>query len=51
MKQPDLSDVDSVLPTFTEEDKGLATRQHSQTMLNALAPHLPGLIGECVGLL
>ena len=26
-------------------DKGLATRLHSQTMLNALAPNLPGLIG------
>ncbi|KAJ9511738.1 hypothetical protein QJQ45_022607 [Haematococcus lacustris] len=33
------------LPTFTPEDKQLATRQHSQTMLNALAPVLPGLIG------
>lgn len=33
------------LPTFTSEDKGLATRLHSQTMLNALAPVIPGLIG------
>ncbi|KAJ9511670.1 hypothetical protein QJQ45_017973 [Haematococcus lacustris] len=33
------------LPSFTPEDKQLATRQHSQTMLNALAPVLPGLIG------
>lgn len=33
------------LPKFTSEDKGLATRLHSQTMLNALAPNLPGLIG------
>ncbi|KAL4450011.1 hypothetical protein ABPG77_010680, partial [Micractinium sp. CCAP 211/92] len=33
------------LPKFTAEDKGLATRLHSQTMLNALAPNLPGLIG------
>jgi transketolase len=33
------------LPTFTPEDKGDATRNHSQTMLNALAPVLPGLIG------
>jgi transketolase len=33
------------LPKFTPEDKGLATRLHSQTMLNALAPVLPGLIG------
>jgi transketolase len=39
-------DWESALPTFTPEDKGLATRQHSQTMLNALAPALPGLIGE-----
>ncbi len=30
---------------FKPEDKQLATRQHSQTMLNALAPVLPGLIG------
>jgi transketolase len=33
------------LPKFTPEDAGLATRLHSQTMLNALAPVLPGLIG------
>ena len=32
-----------VLPTFTPEDKGLATRLHSQTMLNALETSLPGL--------
>ena len=30
------------LPTFTPEDKGLATRLHSQTMLNALSSVLPG---------
>ena len=36
---------DKDLPTFTSADKGLATRLHSQTMLNALAPNLPGLIG------
>ena len=30
------------LPTFTPEDKGLATRLHSQTMLNALAGAVPG---------
>jgi transketolase len=35
----------NALPTFTPEDKALATRQHSQTMLNALAPVIPGLIG------
>jgi transketolase len=33
------------LPKFTSEDNGLATRLHSQTMLNALALNLPGLIG------
>jgi transketolase len=33
------------LPTFTSADKGLATRLHSQTMLNALAPVLPGFLG------
>eukprot|EP00951_Prasinocladus_malaysianus_P036398 scaffold383002_cov47-Prasinocladus_malaysianus.AAC.1 len=36
---------ESCLPTFTPEDKGLATRLHSQTMLNAIAPVCPGLIG------
>ncbi|KAK9807890.1 hypothetical protein WJX72_012359 [[Myrmecia] bisecta] len=33
------------LPSFTPEDKGLATRLHSQTMLNALAGVLPGFLG------
>lgn len=33
------------LPTFTPEDKGVATRIHSQTMLNAVASVLPGFIG------
>jgi transketolase len=33
----------NALPTFTPEDAGIATRQHSQTMLNALAPVLPGM--------
>jgi len=36
---------EKALPTFTPEDKGLATRQYSQIMLNALAPVLPGLMG------
>lgn len=36
---------EKALPAFTPEDKGLATRQYSQIMLNALAPVLPGLIG------
>ncbi|KAL4553160.1 hypothetical protein Ndes2526B_g03038 [Nannochloris sp. 'desiccata'] len=33
------------LPTFTSADKGLATRLHSQTMLNALASVIPGFVG------
>ncbi|KAK9861382.1 hypothetical protein WJX84_000637 [Apatococcus fuscideae] len=33
------------LPKFGPEDKGLATRLHSQTMLNALAGVLPGFLG------
>merc|ERR1712054_157434 len=36
---------ESALPVFTPEDKGDATRNHSQTMLNALATVVPGLIG------
>lgn len=36
---------ESCLPKFTPQDKGLATRLHSQTMLNAIAPAVPGLIG------
>jgi transketolase len=36
---------EKALPTFTSEDKGLATRAHSQTMLNALAPEIPGFLG------
>ncbi|HIK43324.1 MAG TPA: transketolase [Leptolyngbyaceae cyanobacterium M65_K2018_010] len=33
------------LPTYTPEDKALATRKHSEITLNALAPALPELIG------
>ena len=33
------------IPKFTSDDKALATRSHSQTMLNVLAPVVPGLIG------
>lgn len=33
------------LPTFTPADKGLATRQHSYNVLNAVGPSLPELIG------
>lgn len=36
---------DAVLPTYTPEDKALATRKHSETCLNKLAPVLPELIG------
>ena len=36
---------EKALPTFTSADKGLATRLHSQTMLNALAPVIPGFWG------
>jgi len=33
------------LPAYTPEDKGLATRKHSQLCLAALGPRLPELIG------
>ncbi len=33
------------LPTYTSDDKGLATRKHSQICLGALGPNLPELIG------
>eukprot|EP01094_Clydonella_sp_ATCC50884_P029208 TRINITY_DN9065_c0_g1_i2.p1 TRINITY_DN9065_c0_g1~~TRINITY_DN9065_c0_g1_i2.p1 ORF type:complete len:616 (-),score=136.72 TRINITY_DN9065_c0_g1_i2:189-1985(-) len=33
------------LPRFTPQDGVKATRQHSETLLNALAPQLPDLIG------
>jgi transketolase len=36
---------DKALPTFTPEDKAIATRKLSETCLNALAPVLPELIG------
>jgi len=36
---------DAVLPTYTPEDKGDATRNHSGKILNALAGVLPELIG------
>lgn len=36
------ADWASALPSFTPEDKALATRLHSQTMLNALANVIPG---------
>ncbi|NJK39534.1 MAG: transketolase [Oscillatoriales cyanobacterium RM2_1_1] len=36
---------DQVLPTYTPDDKTLASRKHSENCLNALAPVLPELIG------
>jgi transketolase len=36
---------DSVLPTYTPDDKGAATRKHSEICLNKLAPVLSDLIG------
>ena len=36
---------DKVLPTYTPEDKALATRKHSEICLNAIASVLPELIG------
>jgi transketolase len=36
---------DAALPSFTPEDKGVATRIHSQTMLNALGSAVPGFLG------
>eukprot|EP00529_Nitzschia_sp_RCC80_P015832 CAMPEP_0113494482 /NCGR_PEP_ID=MMETSP0014_2-20120614/29128_1 /TAXON_ID=2857 /ORGANISM="Nitzschia sp." /LENGTH=698 /DNA_ID=CAMNT_0000388373 /DNA_START=106 /DNA_END=2202 /DNA_ORIENTATION=- /assembly_acc=CAM_ASM_000159 len=39
-------DLFSYLPTFTiGEDKDLATRKYSEKMINAIAPHLPELVG------
>ena len=36
---------EDALPTYTPEDKALATRKNSEKTLNALAPVLPELIG------
>jgi len=36
---------DKDLPTYTADDKGLATRKHSQICLGALGPNVPELIG------
>jgi transketolase len=36
---------EAALPSYTPADKAVASRIHSQTCLNALAPVLPGLIG------
>ena len=39
------ADWADALPEFTPEDAGVATRIHSQTMLNALGSAIPGFIG------
>lgn len=36
---------EKALPTYTPEDKGVATRKHSEITLNAIAKVLPELIG------
>jgi len=36
---------DANLPSYSADDKGLATRQHSYNCLNAIGPSLPELIG------
>lgn len=36
---------EKALPTYTPDDKGDATRNHSGVVLNALSPVLPGLLG------
>ena len=36
---------DKDLPSYTADDKGLATRKHSQICLGALGPNVPELIG------
>ena len=36
---------EKALPTYTPEDKALATRKYSELTLNAIAPALPELIG------
>ncbi|MGD1865061.1 MAG: transketolase [Phormidesmis sp.] len=38
-------DWEAALPTYTPEDKALATRKNSEATLNALAPAIPELIG------
>lgn len=36
---------DSLLPTFPASEKGMATRKSSSVVLDALAPHIPGIMG------
>ncbi len=41
---------DADIPTFPADAKGLATRDSSQKVLNAIAPHVPWLIGGAADL-
>lgn len=38
-------DFDALLPVFQPDEKGMATRKSSSMVLNALAPHVPGVVG------
>jgi len=44
-KDPDLSEWEKSLPLFKPEDGAVATRSASGKVLQAIAPHLPGLTG------
>lgn len=37
--------LDDLLPDFPESEKGLATRKSSSMVLDALGPHIPGIVG------
>jgi len=41
---------DRAIPTFPPDPKGMATRESSSAVLNAIAPHLPWLIGGAADL-
>lgn len=38
-------DIEALLPHFPENAKGLATRKSSSMVLDAVAPHIPGIMG------
>ena len=38
-------DVTSYLPAFEPDEKGVATRKASRLVLDAIAPHIPGVMG------
>ncbi len=44
------ADWDAKLPVFPADAKGLATRDSSGKVLNAIAPHYPWLIGGAADL-